>query len=304
MTEQGKPTWGGAAAAEQVWTIGRLLEWTARDFRRLDPAQARLDAEVLLAHVLDCGRIDLYTMYDEEISPIDRGRFRELVVRRRQGCPVAYLIGKREFYSLEFEVGPAVLIPRPETEHLVARAIELYRDVGEFWFLDVGVGSGAIAVTLLAQLPAARGLGVEKSPEALAVARRNAARHGVERRLALFESDLLRGLPTGEPDQFDLIVSNPPYVTPEEFALLPASVREHEPRDALWGGADGLAVTADLIAQTVGRLRPGGRLLLEINEQREQRVRALVEESGGLTLAPTHRDAANRPRVVEARRAG
>lgn len=286
--------------SQENWTIGRLLEWTAGYFQRLNLEAPRLDAEVLLAHVLTCGRIDLYTMYDGNVDANDRAKLRELVRQRAEGCPVAYLVGSKEFYQLSFAVDQTVLIPRPETEHVVVEALAFARQRPVQRFLDMGVGSGALAVTLSQEWPEAQGVAVDISPAALTTARRNAEKHGVAGRLAFVESDLFDRLPASEP--FDLIVSNPPYVGTEELASLPPDVVRYEPRTALDGGAGGLVVVGRLVQQAAQFLRPGGALLLEIGARQEPAVRQLFGSQTGFELAPTIRDFAGHPRVISARR--
>lgn len=287
-------------AADELWTIGRLLEWTTEFFRGKHPDSPRLDAELLLGHILGCKRIDLYTMYDAEVGDADRARFRELVRRRAAGCPVAYLVGEREFYSLGFIVRPGVLIPRPETERLVEEAIAFARTSTVHRFLDLGAGSGAIAVALAREIPEARGVAVDLSPDALAVAAENARRHSVSDRVDFRKSNLFEDL-AGEAS-FDLIVSNPPYVAEEEWAGLPSSVRDYEPRLALDGGPMGLGVLRRIVAECADYLRPRGRLLLEIGADQEDAARALFDAAPGLRLGPTIRDYANLPRVLFADR--
>src|SRR5262245_36534608 len=228
------------------WTIRSLLEWTEGYLRQRSVESPRLEAQLLLAHALDCRRIDLYTRSDEAPAEEQRGRFRELVRRRAEGCPVAYLVGRRDFFFLDFEVTPAVLIPRPETEDLVNEFLRLAKTVPNPTVLDVGTGSGAIAVSVARQHPGARVTATDVSPEALAVAARNAGRHGVADRVRFLAGDLFAALPDGE--RFDFVLSNPPYVAAEEMAGLPPHVRDHEPRLALDGGPGGLAVIERALA--------------------------------------------------------
>jgi release factor glutamine methyltransferase len=286
------------ARSDDHWTVGRLLQWTTDYFGKKQPDSPRLDAEVLLSHVLGCARIQLYALYDAEVAPSDRAKFRELVLQRAAGCPVAYLVGDKEFYSLTFEVDRAVLIPRPETEHLVGEALAFAKKNSVERFLDVGVGSGAIAVTLAVHWPASHGLAVDRSKEALAVAQKNAVKHGVSDRLEFRESNLFSAIRADE--QFDVVVSNPPYVTEADWAALSPGVRDYEPPLALRAGADGLAVVRPLIDAAPRFLRPGGLLLLEIGSAQETAVRALLSASPALELLPTVRDAARLPRVLKA----
>jgi release factor glutamine methyltransferase len=177
---------------EQPWTIGRLLDWTTKFLGQKGSESPRLDAQVLLAHALGCKRIELYTRHDELASDEARTKFRELVRKRIEGCPVAYLVGRKEFFSLEFEVGPAVLIPRPDTECVVTECLQLAKGLAEPHILDIGTGSGCLAVTAAVRHKGARVTAVDLSPKALAVAARNAAKHTV----TPSSSDWSPGLPS------------------------------------------------------------------------------------------------------------
>src|SRR5437588_2360868 len=181
----------GRPAAEQDWTVGGLLGWTARFLAGKGVESPRLDAEVLLGHVLGCARIDLYGLrHGEPASEDVRQRYRDLIRRRVEGCPVAYLVGRKEFFSLQFEVTPAVLIPRPETEFVVLECLRLAKEMAEPRVLDLGTGSGNIAVAVAQQHKAARLTAIDRSPDALAVAARNAVKHGVADRIGFLEGDL------------------------------------------------------------------------------------------------------------------
>jgi release factor glutamine methyltransferase len=290
---------------EAPWTIGRLLTWTTDFLRDKGADSPRLDAEVLLAFARGCQRIELYTAFDEPAGDELRERFRALVKERAAGKPVAYLVRQREFFSLPFAVTPDVLIPRPETELLVVRALDLAKDAlkagaPDLRIADIGTGSGVLAVCLAKHIPKCRVTATDISPAALAVARRNAERHGVAERIEWLEGDVLAGV---EPSaQFDLIVSNPPYVTTAELATLADDVRKYEPVAALDGGEHGTSVIERLLPQAAERLRPGGSLLMEISPTILQRVEQLVDAAPTLERRPTHKDAAGLPRVVEARR--
>ncbi len=311
-------------SSAEPWTVGRLLQWTVEYLKEHGSESPRLDAEVLLAHALGCQRIQLYTSFEETPSEPSRAAFRELVRRRAEGAPVAYLVGRREFYSLSFRVTPDVLIPRPETELLVIAVLDLARsssplptDVrsapGEgqgvravvsaaaaLAIADIGTGSGIIAVCLARHLPCCRVTAIDISPAALAVARDNAEEHGVADRIDFLESDLLAAVPAGR--QFDFIVSNPPYVTAAEMEKLAADVRKFEPRSALLAGPQGTEVIARLIPQAAERLRTGGHLLMEINPALHDAVHALIQADGRLEPGPTIKDLARLPRVVQAKR--
>jgi release factor glutamine methyltransferase len=284
----------------QTWTIGGLLDWTARYLHEKGSEFPRLDAEVLLAHVLDCKRIQLYTRYDEPAPDDVRTRYRELIRRRVEGCPVAYLVGKKEFFGLEFEVGPAVLIPRPDSEHVVMECLKLAKDLAAPRVLDVGVGSGNLAVTIAHRHKGAQVTAVDVSPDVLAVARRNAEKHGVADRVRFLQSDLLAAVPQGE--TFDFIVSNPPYIAREEMAQLPVGVREYEPHTALDGGPGGFAVFDRLVAGAKDHLVPGGWLIIEIGAPQEKPARERIAAHPEYELFPTVFDYSNYPRVLVARR--
>jgi release factor glutamine methyltransferase len=283
---------------DSPWTIGRLLNWTADYFAKQGLESPRLEAEVLLAHARGCQRIMLYTAFEEVASEELRTKFRELVKRRTAGEPFAYLAGKREFFSLEFAVTRDVLIPRPETEQLVMTVVDWVRRRGlpSARIIDLGTGSGCIAVCLAKQLPGAQITAVDVSEAALAVARRNAERHGVSGRVEFARSDLLADVPAG---QFDVIVSNPPYITSSEMATLDASVRDHEPHLALDGGADGTDVIARIIDAVPRWLVPGGLLAMEISPTIVSQVNQLVAGSS-LRPLPTLLDLAGRVRIVQA----
>lgn len=286
--------------SDEQWTVGRLLAWTTDWLATRGSESARLDAEVLLASVRGCPRIALYTAFDVPVGEAERARFRELVKRRGEGEPVAYLVGSREFFSLAFAVTKDVLVPRPETEGLVVRALDLGRGAAAPRIVDVGTGSGAIAVALAKHLPQATLAATDISVAALAVARGNAASHGVADRIEFVECDLLADPRLVGP--WDVIVSNPPYVRDDEFESLPRDVRLHEPRTALVAGATGGEVIARLAAEAVTRLAPGGWLLVEGGPTIAAAVEAALAAVAGLVPGPTLKDAAGLPRLFQARR--
>jgi release factor glutamine methyltransferase len=285
-----------APRSPTAWTIRSLMEWTEQHFREKGIESWRLEAQLLLAHALECRRPELYTRWDETVDEKRRGKFRELIKRRLEGCPVQYLLGYRDFFLLNLEVTPAVLIPRPETELLVTEALNYLKPLGAPQVLDVGTGSGCIAIAIAHRRPTAKVTASDISAEALEVARRNAARHGVAEKIHFVEGDLLAPL-NGE--QFDLIVSNPPYVSHPEYEGLAAHVRNFEPRLALDGGTDGFSIYDRLIPDSIHHLAPGGRLLLEIGHSQEAGVRRRVE-AAGLIAAATIRDDQRHPRVIAA----
>ncbi|MDZ4658950.1 MAG: peptide chain release factor N(5)-glutamine methyltransferase [Bythopirellula sp.] len=286
----------------EAWTVGRLLTWTTDFLRGKGADSPRLDAEVLLAHARGCQRIELYTAFEEEPTEAVRTAFRELVGRRAKGTPVAYLVGRREFFSLMFEVTSDVLIPRPETESLVVRAIDLAKllKTESLHIADVGTGSGIIAITVAKHIKNCRVTAIDISPAALVVAKRNATKHGVAERIVFVESDLFEAVPREA--KFDLVLSNPPYVALAEMAELAPDVRDHEPYLALDGGANGTEVIERLIPQTEEKLKSGGWLLMEVGSGNAARVEQLVKANPAFELAETIKDIANLPRVVQAKR--
>jgi release factor glutamine methyltransferase len=285
---------------DEPWNIGRLLTWTTDFLRDKGADSPRLDAEVLLAHAQGCQRIELYTSFEEEPAEEVRTAFRELVRRRAEGTPVAYLVGHREFFSLSFQVTPDVLIPRPETELLVVRALDLNKSLVVTQIADIGTGSGILAICSAKHIPESRVTAIDVSPAALAVAATNAEKHDVADRIEFLQSDLLTSCPAEV--RFDLIVSNPPYISTAEMAELDGDVRNHEPHLALDGGAEGTEVIERLIPQAAQRLNPGGWLLIEVSPHNATRVGQLVSAAEGMTSHEIINDLANLPRVVQARR--
>jgi release factor glutamine methyltransferase len=285
---------------EDRWTVGRLLNWT-RDFLKKKGSESpRLDAEVLLASVLACERVRLYTQYEEEVDEKARSTFRDLVKRRSEGMPVAYLVGRKEFYSLSFAVSPAVLIPRPDSEFVVVETLTKLKGVESPRCVDVGTGSGCLALACAHQHKSARFVAIDLSPAALDVARANAEKLGLADRVEFREGDLLG--PVAQDGPFDVILSNPPYIATAVVPTLEPGVRDFEPHLALDGGDDGLRVVDRLVAEAIPLLKVGGHLILEIGSDQEAPVRALIADRSELELAPTIRDAANHPRVICSRR--
>lgn len=290
-------------STSDVWTIGRLLQWTADYLKQHGADSPRLDAEVLLAESLGCQRIELYTAFDDVPGEASRKRFRDLVRERAEGKPVAYLVGRREFYSLSFRVTPDVLIPRPETELVVVALLDHAKGrppTAPTAVADVGTGSGILAVCAAKHLPGCRVTAIDISPAALAVAAQNAADHGVSAQVAMLESDLFAAVPEGP--QFDFIVSNPPYVTCAESQRLAADVGKYEPRVALVAGERGTEVIERLVPQAAQRLKPCGWLLVEVSPMVHDAVREIIAAEARLEPAITLKDLSRLPRVVQARR--
>jgi release factor glutamine methyltransferase len=286
----------------ETWTIGALLDWTARFLAQKGSEFPRLDAEVLLAHALQCRRIELYTRYEEIAPEAGREQFRGLVRQRIEGCPVAYLVGRKEFFSLELEVSRAVLIPRPESEFVVMECLSLAKGMEKPRLLDIGTGSGNLAVAVARHHTGAGVTAVDLSAEALAVAGRNAAKHGVAERVRFLQGDLYQPVDSAEP--FDFILSNPPYIAHEDVSRLEPGVRDYEPKLALDGGPNGFAVFDRLVAGAGKYLRPGGYLIVEIGAPQERPARRRIEAEGNFTLAETIRDYSGHPRVLQAHRRG
>ena len=265
------------------------------------PDQAGIDAEVLARHAMGWDRATYLTRRDEPIAPDAAGRFEAVVARRAHREPVAYITGHREFWSLVFEVTPAVLIPRPESEFIVEAALARLGDRTRAWQIaDVGTGSGCLALSLAHELPRARVTATDISAEALAVARRNAERLGVERRVTFVETSLLDAVS----GPFDLIVANPPYVPLDHERTLSPDVRDHEPRAALFGhGADGLNEIRALLAGAPSRLAAAGLLLMEFGFGQGDAVRDALAKIPGLILVEILRDLQGHERTLVAQRA-
>lgn len=279
-----------------VWTTRRLLAWMTQDFKAIELGTPRLDAEVLIAHVLGVDRVGLYMDLDRPWSQEELAIVKALLVRRRRREPVAYLIGQREFYQRDFAVTPAVLIPRPDTETLVERALALLPRDEPKAVLDLCTGSGAIAVTLAAERPLARVLATDISAEALEVAAHNVSRHGVQGRVELRRGDLFEAVPEGA--RYDVIVANPPYICDAELAGL-APELQHEPKVALTSGAQGLDVLTRLCDRVAAFLAPAGAVLFEVGAGQAADVVRLMAANPRLTAATTHPDLGGVERVVE-----
>ena len=272
----------------------------AQALRRAGVPEPRREAASLLAHLCGCDRTFLITHAEETVSSETLAEFRALVGRRAQGEPLQYITGRTEFFKLEFEVTPEVLIPRPETELLVEIALDILEGASEPVICDLGTGSGCIVISILHEIEGARGVGLDISQGALNVAARNALRHRVEARLDLILSDCFEGI-DGRRGPFDLIVSNPPYVAEAALPGLQREVREFEPRVALTPGGDGLRVIRRLINESQSFLQTGGHLLMEIGFDQHEAVGKLVDP-GAWELLDIHKDLQGIPRTVVLRR--
>jgi release factor glutamine methyltransferase len=277
-----------------------LTAWTgARD--RLKEAQIDspvIDARILVEAACDATRTDIVTDPYREVTPEQKTRLDAYLQRRERREPVARIIGRKGFWKIMLNVDQHVLIPRPDTEVVVDWALKSFDEYKAFRVLDLGVGSGAILLAILAERPLARGLGIDVSEEAVAVARDNAASLGLEGRVALLRGDWTAGI---DDDQFELVVSNPPYIASDEIETLQPEVKDHEPRLALDGGLDGLDAYRILAPEILRVLKPGGLFLVEIGWTQSATVEALFKEAGAEGVS-TLKDLADKNRVVMGRK--
>ncbi len=284
-------------SAAPPWTIKTLIAWTTKYFSEKGIESPRLEAELLLAHTLKCKRIDLIVRYDEIPGDAARAAYRDVVKRRSEHWPTAYLTGDREFFLLPFAVSPAVLIPRPDTETLLLAALEELKLKPAARVLDLGTGSGCLAVSIAHKYPQATVVAVDLSPDALAVATANSVRHDVTAQIDFRLGDLFAA---ARGETFDLIISNPPYITSSEMLTLQEEVRDHEPRLALDGGPDGLAFYRRIARDAPTHLTLGGAVMVEIGATQSESVRNLFAET--LTVGRTIKDGAGIARVIESRK--
>ena len=281
--------------ANQIWTIGSILKWTEQYFGTRGIDSPRLDAEVLLSHVLGKERIYLYVHFDEPLEAPELAAYREYIKQRVARQPVAYIIGRREFMGLSFKVTPAVLVPQPDTEILVQAALDRLAAKPAARVADIGTGSGAIVLSLLYYRKELQASAVDISAAALAVAAENAASLGVAERVMFCEGDLLAPL-AGQ--QFAAIVSNPPYIPTADIAGLAPEVRTAEPMGALDGGADGLVFYRRLVADAPALLTSDGFLAMEVGIHEAAPVAALAQASGAFARTEVLKDLAGIERVV------
>jgi release factor glutamine methyltransferase len=284
--------------SHEHWTVLKALTWTAEAFKSREMPSARLEAELLLPHATGLERIQLYAQHDRPLVPEERSQFRELVKRRMAGEPSQYLTGAQEFWSLPFRVTSAVLIPRGDTEVVVEEALGILRSRGleTPLVVDVGTGSGAIAVALASELPSARVVGCDISSDALEIARDNVQRNQVDVKLI---SGTLPEVLDRMSDAPDMIVSNPPYIETGKLDGLQIEIREHEPMLALDGGDDGLRVYREIIASAAKGLAPEGSLVLEIGDQLQaEAVDKLLMKDSGWKEVRTRNDYSGLARVV------
>ena len=281
-------------------TIHDILNEATHDFEAVEIPSARLDAEVLLSFCLGCDRLEFYKNPDMIISETQLAAFRNLIARRLQWEPVAYITGRKEFWTFVLEVNSSVLIPRPDTEVIVEEALNLCRkmDSSEIKILDIGTGSGAIALALAAEITGAKVVATDISEAAVNLAKKNAAALGFEEKIDFRQGNLF------EPVNgfFDIIVCNPPYISVRDYEKLPAGVKNYEPQDALLVGKSGLEFYEKLIYQAAAFLQKNGWLLLEIGAKQESGVCGIMEAAGFYDSIEMRRDYAGLPRVIKARR--
>tara|TARA_R110002072_G_C7978996_1_gene536087 strand:+ start:103471 stop:104376 length:906 start_codon:yes stop_codon:yes gene_type:complete len=289
-----------SANTPEVWTVKKVLDWTIGHLKQHGCESARLDAEILLAHSRNCRRIQLYTEYDAPLTPEERATMRDLVRRRAAHEPVAYLVGFREFFGVEFDVEPGVLIPRPDTETLVLAALEAAKGLPSPRILDVCTGTACVPVAIAQNCAAAVLTAIELDNQAHQIARRNIEKHGLTDRITLLRGDLFS--PLASDTSFDVITANPPYVTNEEMNTLPPDIRLHEPELALRGGVDGLDLMRRLIPEAAARLTGAGTLLLEIGSQQGDDVCRLFATTNQYEPAQVVKDLGGCTRVVWAKK--
>ena len=287
------------------WTILRLLQWTTEHLKKTGSPSPRLDAEVLLAHARGCERIELYTAFAEEPDETVKAKFREVVKRRAQGEPVAYLVGKKEFYSLQFQVSKDCLIPRGETEHIVVECLDRAKSIltsepdKHFNIVDVCTGSGCIAVSVAKHLSRCTITAIDLSPAAVAVAKANVEQHKMTDRISILESDLLASIAE---NSVDFVLSNPPYVSETEYAKLDKTVREHEPRMALVGGDSGTEIIEKLASQAADKLVENGWFICELSPMIADQVESHMVSTQNWTNITMTKDLARLKRLVVAQR--
>jgi release factor glutamine methyltransferase len=290
----------------EAWTILKLLKWTTAYFTSHHIEQPRAAAEILLAHALNVGRVDLYIQYDKPVESRELAGFKKLIQRRLQREPVAYIVGGKGFWSLDLKVTADVLIPRPETEVLVETALSIIppgTPSTPLKVLDLGTGSGALILALAKERKGHQFYAVDRSQKALTVARENAQRHGLEAVVTFLLGDWFEPV-SGRHRYFDLIVSNPPYISSPDLEALPLEVLQYEPREALDGGPDGLGAIRLVIESAASHMAPGGWLLFEIGYDQWASVERLVAATGSYTDLTLIKDHSGLDRVVRARSKG
>jgi release factor glutamine methyltransferase len=281
-------------------TVHDIINEATNDFEAVGIPSARLDAEVLLSFSLGCDHLEFYKNPDMTISETKLSAFRNLIFRRSQWEPVAYITGRKEFWTFVLDVNSSVLIPRPDTEIIVEEALNLCRkmDSSEIKILDIGTGSGAIALALAAEITGAKVVATDISEAAVNLAKKNAAALGLKEKIDFRHGNLFEPVNSF----FDIIICNPPYISAREYEKLPTGVKDYEPREALWAGKSGLEFYEKLIYQAAAFLQKNGWLLLEIGAKQESGVCGIMEAAGFYDSIEMRRDYAGLPRVIKARR--
>jgi len=282
-------------------SIGEELAWAYAELAKAGVENPQLDAELLMAYTLGCERIDVIA-HPERLIPQDRSlMFRRLVHRRASREPLSYIVGRREFWKLDFDVGDGVLVPRPETETLVECVIDRLRGVENPLIADIGVGSGCVAVSLAVELPSAVVYAIDISCRALEYTARNAEKHGVLDRVKVIQGGFMELLPYELRGRFDAVVSNPPYIRSGDIDYLQPEVSEWEPREALDGGEDGMRFHREIINNAAEWLKPRGLLCLEVGFGQGEHVAEIAEKCGFVDVSIVN-DLAGIARVLIARR--
>ena len=281
-------------------TIWEITNEATRSFEAVGIPSARLDAEMLFSFCLNRDRLDFFKNPEMQITKTKQADFKKLVTRRLKWEPVAYITGRKEFWSFTLEVNQDVLIPRPDTEVIVEEALSICKTQAfdKPFILDIGTGSGAIALALAKELPQAKIVATDISPRALTLALKNARRLGLESSLKFCLGDLFESVD----GIFDIIVSNPPYIADQEYQELPAGVKDYEPRQALWAGQTGMEFYEKLIYQSKNHLKENGWILLEIGAKQGESVRSMMESAGVYDRIDMRADYAGMPRVIKGRK--
>ncbi len=288
----------------ETWTIQKLLNLVTQYLTEKSVDSPRLSAELLLSHVLGLKRIELYTQYNQPVAKQELDRLRELVKRAGQNEPIAYLVGKTEFYSMEIDVTPDCMIPRPETELLVQRAIEFLRTrEGTQFVCDLCTGSGCIAAAIAKNHPNARIIATDICDAALAVAAINVQKHQLQDKITLLSGDLFDPIiPQLDAGKFDLIVCNPPYVSSAEYEKLDKNIKDYEPRLALFAGDNGLDIYCRIIERVDLFLKLDAALILEIGYAQGQAIKEMLEQTQVFTEIKIEKDLHNNDRIVTAKK--
>lgn len=287
---------GRSSAEGSTWTILKILHWITGYLTEKQSETPRLDAEILLAYALKIERVQLYMQFDRPLMAEELATIRELVKRRAAREPIAYIVGTQGFWSLDLKTDSRALIPRPDTEILIETALKLLPEDSTASVVDIGTGSGAIALSLAVERPGLRIAATDIDADTLELARENAELHGLGERIRFFYGDLLDALNSDWPTA-DLVVSNPPYIAEDQRSELMADVRDFEPSGALFSGEDGLDILRRLTVDAFAFLKPGGYLLCEIGYDQGNAVRELFEQAG-FHQVEVRQDYGGRDRVV------